>query len=510
MVASNEPGDSSVGGPRWRRHRAIRDQAKDLCTMGFHRQLTLSIALFCVEALAQGADLEARDSSYFLEGELAGSLKSDRPLPLYDADPQSLANRLFAAFYIRTSAIPSQRGGTPIRRIEGGDVIDFLGWPGSAYWSESETSRRLSSLLDECLTDFSRVRPADPLRRALLQRDLWAAFDFYVSQNMARQGDKATRDRREKICRQLALALRGLTLSPAEIEALPDTYAAAVNSGKFAARNGLDPSLDYLPPRLLTDADEWQEIDFFQPHARPTDFQSRNVTLHTRNYLARSYFRIFYRFPGGRAALEEYLKVIDREGIDWKKSAQTGSAKFLPAAPQIPVGTEVALLQLLITLDDRLRPVPTRIVESVQLRAFRNIDGTLNPPTNTGVGMNVSEYNLKRRLLFDGLKQGGLERTQDNKPIYRVILQTPDAPDWGSGGRSLSLVQDCRRCHAGADRVGVQTIFSLVHGGGFDAGATLGASHPLAAGMPSPRGPRAVLWKTRHETYRRLLEYLGE
>jgi len=58
--------------------------------------------------------------------------------------------------------------------------------------------------------------------------------------------------------------------------------------------------------------------------------------------------------------------------------------------------------------------------------------------------------------------------------------------------------------------MGGETIFSLVHSGGFDAGATLGVSHPLAAGMPSPRGPRAVVWKTRHETYRRLLEYLGE
>lgn len=478
--------------------------------MSFHRQLTLSIAMFCVEALAQAADPAARDASYFLEGELAGSLKSDRPLPLYDADPQSLANRLFAAFYIRKSEIPGKRGGTPIHRIEGGDVIDFLAWPGSAYWSDPETCRRLSSLLDECLADFSRVRPADPVRRALLQRDLWAAFDFYAGQNSARQGDKTTRDRREKICRKLALVLRGLTLSPAEIKALPDTYAAAVKSGKFASKHSFDPSLDYLPRRLLTDPDEWQEIDFFQPHENPTDFQSRNVTFHTRNYLARSYFRIFYKLPGGRAALEEYLKIIDREGIDWKKSAQTGSARFLPKAPQIPVGTEVVLMQLLITLDDQLRPVPTRIVESVQMRIFRNVDGKPEPPTNTGVGMNVSEYTLKRRLLFDGLKQGGLERTPDNHPIYRVIFQVPKAPDWGSGGRSLSLVQDCRRCHTGADQVGGETIFSLLHSGGFDAGATLGVSHALAAGMPSPRGPRAVMWKTRHEAYRRLLEYLGE
>ena len=92
-------------------------------------------------------------------------------------------------------------------------------------------------------------------------------------------------------------------------------------------------------------------------------------------HLARSYFRIFYHFPGGHAALQNYLKVIDKEGLDWKPTAHSGSAKFQTTAPQIPVGTEVVLMQLLITLDDALRPVPTRIVESVQLRTFRNVDG---------------------------------------------------------------------------------------------------------------------------------------
>ncbi len=478
--------------------------------MHFYRLTLLGIGLCCGAALARAADRDTQDSAYFHEGELAGSLKSDHPLCVYDSDSGSLVNRLFAAFYIRASEIPSKRGGIPVRRIEGGDVIDFLAWPGSAYWSDPETCRRLSSVLDECIANIPRVRPADPLRRAMLQRDLWAAFDFYVGRNIARQGEKATRDRREEICRKLARVIRGLTLSPVEIESLPDTYAAAVKSGKFASEHRFEPSLAYLPHRLLTDADEWQEIDFFQPHENPTDFQSRNTTAHTRNYMGRSYFRIFYHFPGGRAALENYLKVIDKEGLDWKSSAQSSSAIYMTTAPQIPVGTEVVLLQLLITLDDELRPVPTRIVESVQLRVFRNVDGKPEPPTNTGVGMNVSEYVLKRRLLFDGLKQGGLERTPDDKPIYRVIFQVPNAPDWGGGGRSLSLAQDCRRCHTGAGQVGVQTIFSLLHDGGFDGGSTLGVSHPLAAGTPSPRGPRAVMWKTRHESYRRLLDYVGE
>jgi hypothetical protein len=56
----------------------------------------------------------------------------------------------------------------------------------------------------------------------------------------------------------------------------------------------------------------------------------------------------------------------------------------------------------------------------------------------------------------------------------------------------------------------VQTIFSIVHQGGVDAGAQLGVAHALEPGTPSPRGARGAVWKTRHETYRRLLDYLGE
>ena len=34
---------------------------------------------------------------YYQEGPLRGSLKSDKPLPLYDSNPEHLWNRLFAA-----------------------------------------------------------------------------------------------------------------------------------------------------------------------------------------------------------------------------------------------------------------------------------------------------------------------------------------------------------------------------------------------------------------------------
>jgi hypothetical protein len=467
-------------------------------------------ALFILVVSANAAGADELDPAYHHDGELAGSLKSEAPLPLYDSDPQALVNRLFASFYIRISDIPTKRGGAPLQRIEGGDVIDFLAWPGSDYWSSAETCARLSAVLDECLANPSKVRPDDPLKRAMLQRDLWAPFDFLISGNIARRGDKATRDRRDMLCRKLAAVLQTLTLTPAEIESLPDNYWLAVDSGRFAAEHNFDSTRDYFPKALLTDSQEWHEIDFFQPSDIHEDIQERFITLHTRNYKGRSYFRIFYRFPGGRPALDEYLAYIDAEGIDWKRDAHRGFITIRDGLRQIPVGTEVALLQFMITLDDQLRPTPTKIVESVRLRVFANADGGKKPPTNTGVGMNVSEYTLKRRLLFDGLKFGGLAREPDDQPIYRVIFQGENAPDWGDIGRTLSLVQDCRRCHTGAGQVGVQTIFSLIHQGGVDAGAQLGVAHALVPGELSPRGPRAATWKSRHETYRRLLEYLGE
>jgi hypothetical protein len=467
----------------------------------------LSITLEWSSITGIAAEPDPQDPAYHHDGELAGSLKSDQPLPLYDVDPAHLANRLFAAFFIRESNIPTKRGGQPVKRIEGGDVVDFYAWPSSTYWSEPATMNRISALLEECLAEPTRLRPADPLRRAVLLRDLWAPFDFFIGRHIARDGDQKTRQQRDDLCRKLAGVIRGLTLTAAEIESLPDSYTLAVNSGRFATEHNFDPAVDYLPPRMLTDPEEWQEIDFYQSPSIHDNLSERFLTLHTRAYIGRSYFRIFYRFPGGRKALEAFLPQVEAHGVNWKTAAQQGFLALTQDAPQVPVGTEVVLVQFMMTLDDQLRPTPTPVVETVRLRVFANVDGTAEPPTNTGVGMNVAEYTLKRRLLFASQKQGGLAREPDDQPLYRVIFMGDNAPDWGEIGRTLTISQDCRRCHTGGGQIGSQTIFSLFNQGGFAMGAQMGISHPLAAHTPSPRGSRAVAWKTQHETYRRLLEY---
>src|SRR5260221_9516546 len=62
------------------------------------------------------AEIEEQDPAYYHTGELAGSLRSTEPPPLFDADPQHLWNRLFAAVTIRPSLLPSRRGGPPVAR----------------------------------------------------------------------------------------------------------------------------------------------------------------------------------------------------------------------------------------------------------------------------------------------------------------------------------------------------------------------------------------------------------
>ena len=474
-------------------------------------QILASWALltFLMPLPVPAAELEEHDPAYYHSGELAGSLRSTEPLPLFDADPQHLWNRLFAAVTIRPSLLPSRRDGPPVARIEGGDRIEFFGWGGTTYWDERANVTQLEGLLDQFLDQGKEKLSTDPLKRVLLQRDLWTLFDFLMVGHIARRGDFETRQRRNELCRKLAHAIQMLALPAETLAKLPDNYALAIQSGRFASTHDFDSKRDYLPPSILSSADEWQELDFYQAQ-RSEDVERRYVFLHMRAFQGRSYFRVFCRFPGGRSQLENYLRELDATGIDWRASAQHGSISLKPDAPELPEGTEVALLQFLIALDTNLQLVPTSLVESVRLLIFKNTRGIANPETNLGNGVNAAKYTLKRRLALtdDGMRQGGLHREPDDLPVYRVLFENEAARDWGSRGRYFKLTADCRSCHSGAGQTGLQLIGSIVNTASVDSGAALGVSHTLPAGSPSPHPARTVKWKSTEETYRRLVEFL--
>ncbi|MEX0724902.1 MAG: hypothetical protein WEB58_07205 [Planctomycetaceae bacterium] len=469
---------------------------------------------FLASVLTMTSPLSAGDIStyYHHTGPLAGTLKDDSPLPLFDDDPSHLWNRLFAAFYIRPRVIPAGDGQPEVTRFEGGDVIEFLAWGKTEYWSSAEVFDKVNPLLDEFLTNDGAMLISDPLKRSLFQHDVWAVYDHLIDHNIRRTADKPTRARRNILCEKFARILRRLALPKSELASLPDTYTLAVASGAFVPTHDFDAGRDYLPFGLLDKPDEWVEVDFHQPRVS-SDISERFITLHARSLRGRSYYRIFYRFPEGRRQVLDYLKQLDEKGIDWKQAANNGFVRMGKDAPAIPVGTEVVLLQLMMSLDDELKPVPTRVVESFQFRAYANIDGAIEPPTNTGVGINVLDYRMKRHLLFDGLKRGGLEREPEGMPQYRVAIDgnSYKAPDWGFADKTV-LFQQCVDCHMSRnlDHLGVASIPSIIHSGGFDAGAQMGVVHPVEASQSHIRGERVAKYKSRHETFRRMLEFLGE
>ena len=93
----------------------------------------------------------------------------------------------------------------------------------------------------------------------------------------------------------LAKCIQRLTLSATEMAELPDTYALAIQFGAFATRHDFVAERNYLPPGLLTQSDEWVEVDFHQPNLHE-DLSDRFVTLHAQSLQGRSCYRIFYRF----------------------------------------------------------------------------------------------------------------------------------------------------------------------------------------------------------------------
>ncbi len=460
------------------------------------------------------SNAKADDLSEYLhhKGPLAGTLKSDAPLPIYDADPEHLWNRMYAAFYIRPRTLPATEDLPAMVRYEGGDVIEFLAWGKTSYWSSESVFQKVNPLLVEFLNEKGSQQISASLKRAVFQHDLWAVYDHLIDLNIRRVGDMETRLRRDLLCRKLAECIEQLTLSKTELAELPDTYPIAIRSGKFAPSHEFDLDNNYLPHGLLDAPDEWVEIDFYYPNMHE-DIMDRFVSLHARSLRGRSHYRIFYRFPKGRPQVVAFLKKLEEKAIDWKRAAQFGFIPPPKAPPEIPVGTEVVLMQLMMSLDEQLRPVPTRIVESVQFRSFLNVDGSSEPPTNTGVGINVLDYRMKRQLLFDGLESGGLHREPEDEPQYRVAIggAKPTAPDWGFDDKKV-LFQQCADCHMSPKlaRLGVASIPSLTHSGGFDAGAMMGVSRPLEADDIGARGKRVARYKSRHESYRRLLEYLGK
>jgi hypothetical protein len=326
---------------------------------------------------------------------------------VYHADPQHLWNRLYEALLVRVG---------PDGATYGRDRFEPLLWLGSRHLLQGQSHDRAVKLLNEFLDQHGEKLIDDPLKRALLQRDLWLVFSWLHGMH-THVGDSGIPPEKlaqpqQRLGRLLAAVIRRLALSPEQVQKLPDNYADAVKSGTFARSHATEKP-PYLPPDLFSANGPWVCVGRSDGPVTPEH-------LREENSFANSAFLIVLRLPGGRDAALKYLK---RESGD------------------LPAGAEVALVRraLLIAAPGEL--TPTNLIESIQLRVYGE------------TGQSMSEFRLSRSLLFAG-QAGGLRAVASDERDFKtgfagstwdqfeqpLVGQTVDV-------RRLSITNECTGCH---------------------------------------------------------------
>jgi hypothetical protein len=371
---------------------------------------TFFLALFLVSILSR-----ARVTAASSAQQIARVPYNPPPHSIYDPDPHQIWNRLFLKLYVREGWDG---------REYGGDELDPYLPAQTEYLIEEPSHKQAMDLFDEFLSTHAERLITDPLKRAVLQRDLLAVFGWVSSRYSE---EKAPGLELEE---KLAQVMRRLALTPQQIRALPDTYSAAVNSHSFpTAYNPAHPEQSFLPSDLFDPNGPWVCLGF--PDGYP------GARAHANFFDGRSTFFVFLRLPEGRAATLEYLKKLR----DYPKPFVPVADDFYmvlpgvgvvrnsdlnhvpnPSLPQFPAGTQVALVRRMTLIDDRGEPTPTSLVESIQLRVFARISSSRAEwlSNRASQSQDVFEFRLDRPRLFAGEASGlrAISKVDGDFPLF--------------------------------------------------------------------------------------------
>ncbi|MCU1273034.1 MAG: hypothetical protein JWO48_465 [Bryobacterales bacterium] len=373
-----------------------------------------------------------------------GSLERDDWQPIYADVPGDSWNRIFYHLFTRTlsvrlsSEFPDAQPLTSFptmgfpsfavsvhlfQRIEAGDrAIDplypsFLSSAGARQVLEEPRYSLFCRALEDALGEEGR---RSIIARALMQSDIWSAFDIIYRVRHARTGDsKQLDERRDKLLITIARFIRKIALTQDEIGALPDNYTPL--------------SRAYQLPDLFQKESAWMEVQWIPNR------------LHDRNADFRRVAHVFIKAALPIRDKQRFLNDLRREDLS-PHAALDG----------------VALVIRPLVIDRNANVVPTPLVTEVQFRVFqKDRDGGL-------VKTELQQYELSRRLSVISAASGGLTRVPETAPAYLPA----SGNDYGfasaqSGERALSspilatMRTRCVACH-GEDG---ETVFTLrTHG----------------------------------------------
>ena len=448
---------------------------------------------------------------------------------LYHADPEHLWNRLHEALFVRVG---------PDGHTYGRDRLEPLLWLGSKHLLEEQSHQRAVALLEEFLKNNGEKLVEDPLKQAVLQRDLWLVFNwlegehgkhFYEPELKAEE----VRAARDRLRRPLAAVIRRLALAPGQIKNLPDNYAAAVASGAFP--NKFDPEhpdKPYLPADLYAPDGPWVCVGRPDGPIAPEHLRDTGT-----NKFTNSAFLVFLRLPDGRAAGLDYLKRLRSFDRPLRVEAKGAGypAKYVPnpKLPPFPVGTQVALVRRALLIASPNTPTASSLTESVQLRVYREVPGmteqnvraaleaTANSSTSdqrVQAWQSFQEFQLSRSRLFagraGGLRAVGPEELDFPTPFFLWMLdefenREASAPDRPYSARSQSPVMEgCFACHSLPGVASLNSYFN--YRDHVQAGAAVVRPFSLSEMPVSEVAGAAVKWKEGRPNWAALRELLEE
>jgi hypothetical protein len=388
----------------------------------------------------------------------AASGSPEKAVVLYDPNPANIWNRLYDALLLREDSSGAKYGE---------DSLDPLLWLNSEHLLAQPSHQRALRVLDEFLQTHAENQIHDPVKRAILQRDLWAVFDWSALQESLSQRPTYDEEKRELQSR-LAEVLHRLALTAEEIASLPANYGHAVASEAFSKEyDPAHPERAFLPPDLFDPLGPWVCTN------GNSNFGQSVAIEHLMTFSGRSRFLVFVRLPAGRKATLEYFRTLWNFPQPWVATDSPGQTDVNPNLPSFPAGTQVVLLRQMTLFDNRGKVVDAPITESVQIRVYRAI--TASEPSSPDMtshsalversGQAFYEIKISRRQLFAN-QAGGLTATRSDEIEFSTLQQQGDdifewwAMNRNRAGSFVPALQECASCHS---RGGINSLNSRAH-----------------------------------------------
>ena len=360
---------------------------------------------------------------------------------IYDSDTNHFWNRLNQTLFERTA----QDG-----KKYGLGEMDILYWGTTTNLLGGASHQQALAVLDEFISMHGEKLVQEPLKKALLQRDLWALFDW-TADPLAFHPAKFAKEQRELALR-LAVLLRRLELTTNEIAALPDNYAAA--------------HLPDLAEGMFQTNGDWINVT--------ANNVERIVPMHDRGFGGRSVFMVLFHDADGRKAGTNYLRQLR----DFKpllvpatNSHNPNDVMLKQEFPRFPTNSQWALVRRMCVIDTDGNIQPTRIVENIQLRTYLNFNpiyGSAELDKNPPQRFNEFRMSRDSHASLISIAQDGKGFTSNNGffsfGIDPFEYRPPGETNIVSEYRG-TILRTCYQCHGGIGIGSVNSFTRYLSGG---------------------------------------------